>query len=256
MALYTIATWARHPLDGVLPYQAWNTSYRLPSVQGDNAMRAPSATAMTAAQSGNRRPETEWGWHSGRAPTAATASAAHAMSRRSAAIRAHVGAGPGRDVSDDFSKPPYQPTTNSEGKPPQRRINGVEERTALVPPEVADFPRAARQLDHSLRQVRIALDQAAVELQHARASYATVVRVLRQTDHRDHMERPAPRLTRREYEVALLATRGASDAQIAAAAGVSVHTVKTQMKTVLSKLAIHSRWQLTEFISTYRSELT
>lgn len=52
------------------------------------------------------------------------------------------------------------------------------------------------------------------------------------------------RLTARERLVAALAADGRTNAQVAAELHVSLHTVKTQMRSVLRKLDIDSRWQI------------
>lgn len=48
-------------------------------------------------------------------------------------------------------------------------------------------------------------------------------------------------LTRREWDVALLLARGFSNADIAAALGVSIHTARRHVEHVLAKLGVHSR---------------
>jgi DNA-binding NarL/FixJ family response regulator len=52
------------------------------------------------------------------------------------------------------------------------------------------------------------------------------------------------RLTARERLVAALAAGGRTNAQVAAELHVSLHTVKSQMRSVLRKLEIDSRWQI------------
>lgn len=52
------------------------------------------------------------------------------------------------------------------------------------------------------------------------------------------------RLTRRERLVATLAAEGRTNAEVAAHLHVSEHTVKTQMRSVLRKLRVASRWEL------------
>ena len=53
-------------------------------------------------------------------------------------------------------------------------------------------------------------------------------------------------LTPRERLVAALAAEGRSNAQVAAELHVSLQTVKSQMRSVLRKLQIESRWQITD----------
>ena len=52
------------------------------------------------------------------------------------------------------------------------------------------------------------------------------------------------RLTHRERLVAALAADGRTNAQVAAELHVTLHTVKSQMRSVLRKLEIDSRWQI------------
>jgi DNA-binding NarL/FixJ family response regulator len=52
------------------------------------------------------------------------------------------------------------------------------------------------------------------------------------------------RLTARERLVAALAADGRTNAQVAVELHVSLHTVKSQMRSVLRKLEIDSRWQI------------
>ena len=52
------------------------------------------------------------------------------------------------------------------------------------------------------------------------------------------------RLTRRERLVAALVAGGKSNPEVAAELHVSVYTIKSQMRSVLRKLEISSRWQL------------
>jgi DNA-binding NarL/FixJ family response regulator len=55
---------------------------------------------------------------------------------------------------------------------------------------------------------------------------------------------PPARLTAQELRVASLVAAGMSNMEIAKVLHVSVHTVKTHVKTVLAKLSIRSRWQM------------
>ena len=55
----------------------------------------------------------------------------------------------------------------------------------------------------------------------------------------------APELTRREREIAGLATRGYTDAEIASRLGVSVRTVESHLHRAYAKLGVTSRHELT-----------
>jgi len=60
---------------------------------------------------------------------------------------------------------------------------------------------------------------------------------------------PAPdswQLTPRETMVLKLLRAGHSNLEIATALGISIHTTRTHVARVLSKMYVHSRWQLVE----------
>jgi NarL family two-component system response regulator LiaR len=54
-------------------------------------------------------------------------------------------------------------------------------------------------------------------------------------------EEDVPSLTRREQEVLSLVAQGASDQEIAQALTISIHTVKSHMRNILSKLHLGQR---------------
>jgi DNA-binding CsgD family transcriptional regulator len=56
--------------------------------------------------------------------------------------------------------------------------------------------------------------------------------------------RPALGLTAREAEVARLAARRLTAAEVAAALGISVHTARRHTESVMRKLGVHSRREL------------
>jgi DNA-binding NarL/FixJ family response regulator len=56
----------------------------------------------------------------------------------------------------------------------------------------------------------------------------------------------APRLTPLEREVAVLLAQGRSNRQIAQALVISERTAAVHVEHILSKLDLHSRWQLAE----------
>jgi DNA-binding NarL/FixJ family response regulator len=58
----------------------------------------------------------------------------------------------------------------------------------------------------------------------------------------------APELTRREREIAGLATRGHTDAEIASRLGVSVRTVESHLHRAYAKLGVTSRQELTTIL--------
>ncbi len=113
----------------------------------------------------------------------------------------------------------------------------------------ASLPLAAVNFERSLERLVVALQSAGRELRQARIEYESLLEVARQAGQNP----PAPAsfgcLTRQERRVALLAAAGSSDAQVAVATHVSVHTAKTHMKNVLRKLGLHSRWQLARLLA-------
>ena len=56
-------------------------------------------------------------------------------------------------------------------------------------------------------------------------------------------------LTPRERRVAILIAEGCSNSQIAVLLQVSVHTIKSQVRGILNKLDLHSRWQVAGLIA-------
>jgi DNA-binding CsgD family transcriptional regulator len=53
-------------------------------------------------------------------------------------------------------------------------------------------------------------------------------------------------LTKREHQVTLLIRRGASNRVVAAALGISEHTVERHVSSILSRLGLRSRWQIVD----------
>ena len=53
-------------------------------------------------------------------------------------------------------------------------------------------------------------------------------------------------LTKREHQVTLLIRRGASNREVAAALGISEHTVERHVSSILSRLGLRSRWQIVD----------
>jgi DNA-binding CsgD family transcriptional regulator len=103
---------------------------------------------------------------------------------------------------------------------------------------------ACDSIEVSLARVYQSLAAAERELRRLRGTYAT----LREASHhamRSCEARPElPRLTFQERRVALLAASGKSNREIAVALHVSLHTVKSQMKSILRKLELRSRTQI------------
>jgi DNA-binding NarL/FixJ family response regulator len=100
-------------------------------------------------------------------------------------------------------------------------------------------------LEAGLARLHQYLAQLDRELREARADY----RRLLELHHAQGKSRLPPlatidRLTRQERRVAMLAACGNSNLEVAAQLHVTVHTVKTQMASILRKLDLRSRWEL------------
>lgn len=100
-------------------------------------------------------------------------------------------------------------------------------------------------LEASLGRLHHNLAQLDRDLRQARSDYRRLVELNR--------GRPAnglPKvkaldvLTQQERRVAMLAANGHSNLELAAQLHVSVHTVKSQMCSILRKLELRSRWEL------------
>jgi DNA-binding CsgD family transcriptional regulator len=94
------------------------------------------------------------------------------------------------------------------------------------------------QLEHHLHA-------AETNLRRARTSYDALLATLaNQLGPSLNVAPAGVRLSRNERRVALLVASGRNNAEVAAALCISVHTVRSQLRTVYRKLGIHSRWQL------------
>lgn len=98
-------------------------------------------------------------------------------------------------------------------------------RKDLTAPQIKLAERRATERDDTLEIKHVHLDPEDTELD---ARWAT--------------------LTHRQKEVALLATRGLSDEEIAIELGVTTHTVQSHLKETRRKLGIHSRYQLHDIV--------
>jgi DNA-binding NarL/FixJ family response regulator len=90
------------------------------------------------------------------------------------------------------------------------------------------------------------LQRAEQELRQLRGGYEALLRArLRLSEAPDDGVRPET-LTPRERRVAVLVAAGKSNREVAELLDVSVHTVKSQVKSILRKLELHTRWQLAD----------
>ena len=121
--------------------------------------------------------------------------------------------------------------------------------SASVDAVAADPVQIFRSLDAlelSLRRLRQDLARVDGDLRDVRQVFQRLAELGRQAGE-GHLP-PAQRLsllTTRERRGALLAGGGRSNLEIASELRVSVHTVRSQMRSVLRKLELESRWQLT-----------
>jgi DNA-binding NarL/FixJ family response regulator len=107
-----------------------------------------------------------------------------------------------------------------------------------------DWPAAVASLDETLRRLGQRLKSAEADLCTARACYDALLEASRTYIGVSELRLPPARLTVQELRVANLVAAGMSNGDIAQALHLSVHTVKTHVKSVLAKLSIRSRWQM------------
>lgn len=94
-------------------------------------------------------------------------------------------------------------------------------------------------------QLERQLQAAEIHLRRARTSYDVLLtKLANQLQPSFNVAPGGSRLSRNERRVALLVAGGRNNAEVAAALSVSVHTVRSQLRTIYRKLGIHSRWQL------------
>src|SRR3984893_8195908 len=100
-------------------------------------------------------------------------------------------------------------------------------------------------LETNLGRLRQNLAQLDGDLRQARADYRRLVELNRgRVGNRLPKAKALEVLTQQERRVATLAACGHSNLELAAQLHVSVHTVKSQMRSILRKLDLRSRWEL------------
>jgi len=108
----------------------------------------------------------------------------------------------------------------------------------LMLPEISD-------LDAGLGRLQQHVTQLERELRRTRADYHRLVELDRsQVRTRLPQIGALERLTYQERRVATLAAYGRTNIEVAAELHVTVHTVKSQMGSILRKLELRSRWEL------------
>jgi DNA-binding CsgD family transcriptional regulator len=107
---------------------------------------------------------------------------------------------------------------------------------------VSGLTGIVRRVERRLESTRRSIDQAHDELEHLRRGLEALARAAPKTVPRS--ENSLATLTRQEKRIALLASRGLSNAEVAADINIAAETVRGHMKGVFRKLGIHSRWEL------------
>jgi DNA-binding CsgD family transcriptional regulator len=128
-----------------------------------------------------------------------------------------------------------------------RRFDAEIVRTAA--PDEGPIPLTAARLERHLERVRDALDSASRELREARTQYHAMRSIVLEAEQAAKSATSLTVLTRQEYRIAQLAASGRGYSDVAAAASISPHTVKSHMKRVFRKLGVHSRWELARRMS-------
>lgn len=91
------------------------------------------------------------------------------------------------------------------------------------------------------------------ELRQTRADYRRLLELTRGREHHNgHLVGALEQLTQQERRVATLAAQGRTNLDVAAQLHVTVHTVKSQMASILRKLDLRSRWELEHLLRTER----
>jgi DNA-binding NarL/FixJ family response regulator len=99
-------------------------------------------------------------------------------------------------------------------------------------------------MEVSLARLYQNLAAAEREIQRLRGAYSNLRQASRETMRSCEVRPQLPRLTFQERRVALLAASGKSNREIGTLLHVSLHTVKSQMKSILRKLELRSRTQI------------
>ena len=90
------------------------------------------------------------------------------------------------------------------------------------------------------------LQRAELELRQLRAGYEALLKARLRVSEPSCQPATLDALTPRERRVAMLVATGSSNRQVAELLDVSVHTIKSQVRSILHKLDLHTRWQLVD----------
>jgi DNA-binding NarL/FixJ family response regulator len=106
-------------------------------------------------------------------------------------------------------------------------------------------------LEAGLARLHLQLAQVDRELRQTRADYRRLLELNGSRGY-DRLARASvvECLTQQERRVATLASSGRSNLEVAAQLHVTVHTVKSQMGSILRKLDLRSRWELEHVLRT------
>jgi DNA-binding NarL/FixJ family response regulator len=126
-------------------------------------------------------------------------------------------------------------------RPPAAKIHGMGLRSFTVPAEQGNEPAEA-----ILARLDRHLQRAELELRQLRGGYEALLKARLRGREAPAEGITAETLTPRERRVAVLVAAGASNREVAEQLDVSVHTVKSQVKSILRKLELHTRWQLAD----------
>ena len=118
--------------------------------------------------------------------------------------------------------------------------------------EASTTTPAVESLALALVRLRRSIEAAEEQVRQARSSYQRMVDGQRPPIVLPPGLGDGQRLSRCERRVALLMAAGKSNLEIAASLHVSVHTVKTQVKSILRKLGMQSRWQVRDAFASGR----
>jgi DNA-binding NarL/FixJ family response regulator len=111
-------------------------------------------------------------------------------------------------------------------------------------------------LEAGLGRLQQRLGQLDRELRQTRAEYRRFVELNQgQVRNRLPQVNALGGLTQQERRVATLAACGHSNLEVAAQLHVTVHTVKSQMGSILRKLDLRSRWELDHLLRSEAAEL-